>query len=131
MSELLLPEIFSKPELWLIVIASTPILAMAFSRMTRNKMIERSGGYDEVTGLPIKRGEAAHFNHDKKSEEYDSEDNGLFVSSVTHWWMHLLDDEDNGLNSAQNRWARDQISKRMYPTKEEKVIFGRWLKNDE
>lgn len=128
MKELLLPEVFNNIELWLMVIASTPILAMAFSRSVRSKMKDRSGGYDEITGQPITQGEGAHFNHDRKSPEYDTEENGLFVNSITHWWMHLIDDEDNGLNDAQNSWARGKIEERMKPTEEEKIIFGRWLK---
>lgn len=121
-------ELLSKPELWLVVISSFPVLAMAFSRSVRNKLKERSGGYDEVTGEKITQGEGAHFNHNRDSEEYDTEDNGLFVNAITHWWMHKIDDEDNGLNQNQNQWARNKIAERMKPSEEEKKIFGRWMK---
>lgn len=123
-------EIFSTPEVWLSVIASFPVLAMAFSETVRKKIMRRANGRDEITGLPISRGDAAHFNHNRDAPEYDDQENGLFVSLLTHWWMHLLD-EDNGLTDAQNEWAREKIEERMQPTEEEKYIFGRWLKKEE
>jgi hypothetical protein len=115
------------PLLWISVCGGFPILAMAFSTAVRNRLKNRSGGYDEVTGEPITQGEGAHFNHNRNLEEYDTEDNGLFVNAITHWWMHKIDDEDNGLTDSQNTWARGKIAERMKPSEEEKKIFGRWL----
>ncbi len=99
---------------------------MAFSKKTRKEIADRASGFDEVTGLPLHQMEGAHFNHNKSSEEYNTSDNGLGVNAITHAWMHLLD-EDNGLNSGQNKWATRQILSRAKTTDAEKNIFSKWF----
>lgn len=105
-------------------------VAMAFSAKVRNAIRERANGYDEITGEYIgNTGECAHINHDKSSPDYDNMDNGLYTSHTSHWWTHWVD-EDNGLNEAQNAWARDRIQERAKPTEKQKNMFGRWFNFD-
>lgn len=104
---------------------------MAFSERIRNRMKRRANGIDEITGTPIVgRGECAHDNHDRSAPEYDTEDNGWFVNLITHWWLHHVNDEVNGLNEAQNDWSKERIKERIEAngglTEEQWAIFGRW-----
>ncbi len=100
---------------------------MSFSWEQRQAIARRAAGFDEVTGLPLTKGEAAHIDHSKDEHYFDIDENSLFVSQITHWWLHLID-EENGMNKSGNEWARKQILSRATPTKEEIEIFGPWIR---
>lgn len=105
-------------------------IAMAFTKKVRLAIKERANGYDEFTGEYIgDTGECIHLDHNKQSPDYNDPNNGLYGSQTTHFWAHGID-EDNGLNSHQNAWARRMISSRAKPTEEQKKIFGRWVSFD-
>jgi len=102
---------------------------MSFSWEQRRAISKRAAGTDEVTGLPLKDGEAAHIDHSKDEHYFDVDENSLFVSTATHLWLHLID-EDNGLSKSQNDWAIKELKKRVKNlTPEEYYILGQWIKS--
>ena len=101
----------------LIALFSLPMFAMAFSLASKRAMKQRSietHGYlaDELTGEHCEHGEAAHIDH-THNEQYDDPDNGVYVATKTHLWMHL-EDEDNGLTQQQNVYAIRELKKRLH-----------------
>lgn len=61
----------------------------AFSPGARIRMLERAGSVCEVTGYTKAPLQAAHLNHDKRTNFYNDINNGLIVADVVHAAMHL------------------------------------------
>lgn len=102
---------------------------MSFSWEQRAEIASRANGIDEITGLPLTKGEAAHIDHTKDEHYFDIDENSLFVSAATHLWLHLID-EDNGLSERSNEWAIAELKKRAKLTKQEIEIFGPWIRQN-
>lgn len=99
---------------------------MSFSWEQRAEIASRANGIDEITGLPIHQGEAAHIDHTKNENYFDYDNNSLFVNAITHAWMHLID-EDPGLTTKGNKWSKNKILERAVVTQEEADLFGAWF----
>jgi len=102
-------------------------LFTAFSRQSRNEIGKRSGGKDEITGLPLHHFEASHIDHSRSSSDYDDAENGVATNPASHLFMHIVD-ELNGLPPAQNAWAIRQLKNRLNMTEEEWESLGQWIK---
>lgn len=93
-------------------------IGFAFTLTVRNQIRDRArargGGklVDELTGDYLDHGECAHIDHNKRSEDYNDPENGVYTSIQHHLWLHQVD-EINGLTPAQNKWAINAIKRRM------------------
>ena len=98
------------------LIFSSPLLAMAFSRLVRKQIYERDGGKSVWSG-ETENLHAAHITHDKSHPRYNDPSNGRMLSRREHALDHINREGRNGLSRAQNRWAIN-------------MLF-RWLSQDE
>lgn len=101
------------------VLLSLMISGMAFSYSTKKEMLERDNNASVESGK-TQNLEAAHYNHDKRNEDYDSVDNGRMLTRAEHYMDHYTRHgrKDLGLTRRQNRWALNTIWRRM--TKKER-----------
>lgn len=90
------------------------ITQMAFSFGTKKKILERDNNTSVESGK-TRNLEAAHYNHDKKREDYDDEKNGRMLTRSEHYMDHYKrhNKEGLGLSRQQNRWALNTIWNRM------------------
>lgn len=103
----------------LLFLLTMTMLTMAFSRETRDIILERDG-YMSVESGDTNHLEAAHYNHDKKNPLYDHPSSGRTLTRREHYLDHYKRHADGtlGLTRFQNRWALNSIWRRM--TKEER-----------
>lgn len=85
----------------------------AFSRGSRNRILEEADHQCKKQSDECSGGlEAAHVSH-KKDEFYDKTWNGEALCSYHHLEDHIERHGRNGLPKKQNEWAIRQISQRL------------------
>lgn len=106
------------------ILATTAIIGgilllseFAFTSQIRRAIKRRDGGQDVWDGSTEKL-EAAHINHDKKSESYNSEENGRLLTTRNHYIDHYNRAGRNGLPIKGNDAALRLIWQRL--TEEER-----------
>lgn len=94
--------------------ASLPAFSSETKGAIKRRVLAQHGKLcSELSGradLPL---EAAHKDHNKKSPNYDRPENGILVTVDEHLVDHIIHEGENGLNSYQNKWAIEQIAKRV------------------
>ncbi len=97
---------------------------MAFERKYRQEIINNS--LDTPTGYDFGHNEAAHIDHDRKSDHYQDPANGTWVNRPVHWMQHRfaeIEEIDNGLPIEGNKWAREKIWERMTDDEKAYVVI--------
>lgn len=95
------------------------ILLGGFSLETRTEIRERAkrrfGGKlaSEKSGRDDEPLECAHINHDPRLPSYDRPSNGRLLTLSEHLADHINREGRNGLTLEQNRWAIEEIQKRL------------------
>lgn len=92
-------------------VAAIGLSTSAFSRRSRNKILERDGHKCTECGS-TEHLEAAHISH-KRDKNYDNPDNGRTLCTEDHMIDHIERHGRNGLSKRANAWAVDTISKRL------------------
>lgn len=83
---------------------------MAFSRQTRQKILERDGHRSVLSGA-TENLHVAHIDHSKSNPRYDDASNGRTLTVYEHLQDHVNREGRNGLTKAQNDWAITQLWK--------------------
>lgn len=100
------------------------ILLGGFSLETRTEIRERAKRRfgklaSEKSGRDDEPLECAHINHDPRLPSYDRPSNGRLLTLSEHLADHINREGRNGLSIEQNRWAIEEIRKRLAELVEE------------
>lgn len=92
-------------------------LGMAFSKQTRQKILERDGHKSVLSGATEKL-HVAHIDH-TRNERYDDPSNGRTLTVYEHLQDHVNREGRNGLTKAQNDFAIVALWKTLWGIKDD------------
>jgi hypothetical protein len=85
----------------------------AFSKRSRDIIRRRAGGRSELSGRVDTEMHCSHINHNHNRRDYDSPDNGLYLTVPEHLAYHLLavcDARSIGLSESENSFAVNTLA---------------------
>lgn len=109
----LMPELNSvsiPPEL---VWATLNLTFLAFSSSVRKRILRRDGYRCTVCGS-TEHLEVAHYDHNKRSSNYNKVTNGRALCPIHHLQDHIHRAGTNGLNYYENEWAIHSLENRAF-----------------
>jgi len=106
-------------EYGLLVIGILKLSRLAFSWQVRQEILQRDE-YECVECGATQNLEAAHYDHNKSNSYYDDPDNGRTLCTECHLKDHQRR-VNNGLSTKHNRWAIQQLKKKISQRKKEIV----------
>jgi len=104
----------------------------AFSIETKFRIKERAGGTSELSGENDRPLQCSHFNHNKQSPFYDSEEMGILVTDIEHYAYHvkyLRNPEKIGLTKKENKRAIKGLLGTIFLENVDTIeeIYGRYI----
>lgn len=99
------------------LIAGAGLLALkistnAFTKNVRKEILERDHYKCVVCGATDCL-EASHIDHNRNSPNYNDPNNGKTLCTEDHYYDHIMRHGQNGLTPEQNKWAVQQLQRRV------------------